>query len=66
MPEPDDPVDVLSRWESAGAVWRVVARRGDAVTVALCQCDGGAEVDRLTSADPRLRAYVADRTTNAD
>ena len=28
----EDPVAVLSRWEAAGAVWRVVAREGDAVT----------------------------------
>jgi hypothetical protein len=64
--EPDDPVEVLSRWEAAGAVWRIVARRGEAVTVALCQCDGGAEVHRLSSTDARLRTYLADRTTNAD
>jgi hypothetical protein len=50
----EDPVAVLARWEAAGAVWRVVARRGDAMTVALCQCDGGEEVGRLTSTDPDL------------
>jgi hypothetical protein len=50
----EDPIAVLSRWEAAGAVWRVVARDGDAVTIALCQCDGGEEVGRLTSTDPRL------------
>jgi hypothetical protein len=66
MSTPDDPVEVLSRWEAAGAVWRVLARRGDAITVALCQCDGGAEVHRLTSADPALATYVAGRTSNAD
>jgi hypothetical protein len=58
----EDPVAVLSRWEAAGAVWRVVARDGDAVTVALCRCDGGEEVGRLTSADPGLLRYLADRT----
>jgi hypothetical protein len=65
-PDPDDPVEVLSRWEAAGAVWRVVARRGGAVTVALCQCDGGAEVHRLSSADPRLQDYLAGRTSSED
>ena len=62
----EDPVAVLTRWEAAGAVWRVVARRGDAVTVALCQCDGGAEAARLTSTDPRLARYLAGRDTNLD
>lgn len=66
MSAADDPVEVLSRWEAAGAVWRVVARRDGAITVALCQCDGGAEVHRLTSTDPRLVTYVAGRASNAD
>ena len=62
----DDPVAVLSRWEAAGAVWQVVARDGDTVTVSLRQCDGGAEVGRLTSADPRLSGYLAGRTRSDD
>jgi len=53
-------------WEAAGAVWRVVARRGDAVTVALCQCDGVEEVGRLTSTDPGLAHYLAGRDSNLD
>jgi hypothetical protein len=28
------------------------------VTIALLRCDGGEEVDRFTSDDPRLLAYV--------
>jgi hypothetical protein len=62
----EDPIAVLSRWEAAGAVWRVVARDGDAVTVAQCQCDGGEEVGRLSSADPRLTRYLAGRTRSDD
>ncbi len=54
-------VDRLLRWEAFGAVWRVVERDGERLTVALCRCDGGEEVERLTSADPALRAFVADR-----
>jgi hypothetical protein len=61
-----DPVGTLRRWEQAGAVWRVVARRGDAVTVALCQCDGGEEAGRFTSADPDLREFLAGRTSSED
>ena len=45
----EDPVAVLSRWEAAGAVWRVVGRDGDTLTVALCQCDGA----RRSAGSPR-------------
>ncbi len=62
----EDPVAVLSRWEAAGAVWRVLDRDGDTVTVSLCQCDGGEEVGRLTSADPRLTRYLAGRSRSDD
>ena len=57
----DDPVDVLRRWEAFGAVWEVVARTPDEVTVSLKRCDAGEEVSRLVSADPALRAYVDDQ-----
>ncbi|PZF81148.1 hypothetical protein [Jiangella anatolica] len=57
----DDPVGVLTRWEDAGGEWRVVARTAGAVTVALCRCDGGEEVDRFTSADPALLEFLAGR-----
>ncbi len=63
---PDDPVAVLQRWEDAGAVWRVVDRRCGSVTVALHQCDGGEEVDRISSADPRLLQFLAGRTGSED
>jgi hypothetical protein len=53
-----DPVAVLRRWEDFGAVWRVAARTGTTVTVSLCRCDDGEEVERFTSDDPQLIAYV--------
>jgi len=56
-----DFVAELRRWEDAGAVWEVVADTPGGVTVALLRCDGGEEVDRFTSDDPRLREYVAGR-----
>jgi hypothetical protein len=62
----NDPVALISRWDAAGALWRVVACRGDAVTIALCQCDGGEEVDRITSTDPRLVQFLAGRSSSAD
>jgi len=56
-----DRVAELQRWEDAGAVWSVVARKHDRVTVALLRCDGGEEVDRFTSDDPSLLDYIGER-----
>ncbi len=62
--EPDAPVEVLRRWEGAGAVWRLLSRRGDLVEIALLTCSAGEEVGRLVSADPDLLAFVGTRTSN--
>ncbi|WP_150242898.1 hypothetical protein [Nocardiopsis quinghaiensis] len=61
-----DPVEVLVRWEDHGAVWRVVERTPSGVTVALCRCDGGEEVERLVSDDPALLAFVDGRHTSPE
>ncbi|MGE2728271.1 hypothetical protein ACQI4F_02245 [Mycolicibacterium vaccae] len=58
-----DRVAELKRWEDAGAVWQVLHQRGNEVTVALLRCDGGEEVERFTSSDPPLLAFVAARTS---
>ena len=63
---PDDPVAVLQRWAEAGAIWRVLNRSDDGVTVTLLQCDGGEEADRFTSADPRLMQFLAARNSSED
>lgn len=52
--------DTLERWEAFGGVWRVLASDGSAATVSLCRCDGGEEVERLTTTDPALVAYLAE------
>lgn len=54
-----DYVADLTRWEEAGATWQVVSRTRRGITVALLRCDGGEEVDRFTSDDPGLLAFVA-------
>lgn len=54
----DDPVAVLQRWQDHGAVWRVLGRHADGVTIGLYTCSGGEEVDRFTSSDPRLLEWV--------
>jgi hypothetical protein len=61
MPEPSSrDLDRLQRWERSGALWQLVQRRAGAVTIALCTCDGGEEVDRFTSRDPLLLAYISE------
>ena len=59
-------LDVLRRWESGGAAWRVLARTPDRLDVALLTCDAGEQVGRLVSAEPDLLAYVGERTTSED
>ncbi|MDN4518540.1 hypothetical protein JN086_09595 [Mycolicibacterium austroafricanum] len=61
-----DRVAELERWEDAGAVWRVIGRNASSVTVALLRCDGGEEVGRFTSTDPRLLAFIGDRLSSED
>lgn len=56
-----DRVAELQRWQDAGAVWEVISRNRSGVTVALLRCDGGEEVDRFTSDDPRLLEFIGDR-----
>jgi hypothetical protein len=60
-----NPVEILRRWEDFGGSWRVVADAGPALTISLCRCDGGEEVDRLQSDDPVLAAFVGARRTSA-
>ena len=61
-----DRVAELQRWEDAGAVWSILARREDRVTVALLRCDGGEEVDRFTSDDPRVLDYIGERFSSTE
>jgi hypothetical protein len=61
-----DRVAELQRWQDSGAVWEVVSRRDGRVTVALLRCDGGEEVDRFSSDDPRLLAFIDDRLTSEE
>jgi hypothetical protein len=63
--DPTDPVARLRRWESFGAHWVVLDDDGARVTISLRRCDGGEEVERLTSDDASLRAFLAGRTSSA-
>ena len=61
-----DRVAELQRWQDSGAVWEVIARTSSSVTIGLLRCDGGEEVDRFTSDDPQLLAFIGDRRSNAE
>jgi hypothetical protein len=56
-----DRVEEIQRWQDSGAHWKVIARTGHGLTIALLRCDGGEEVDRFTSPDPRLLDFVGAR-----
>jgi len=66
-----DRVAELVRWEDAGATWQVISRtapgcddRSDASylpSLRSPRCDGGEEVERFSSDDPNLLAYVDGR-----
>jgi hypothetical protein len=60
-----EPVARLRRWTDFGGHWAVLDDDGDRVTVSLRRCDGGEEVERLTSDDRELRAFLAGRTRSA-
>jgi len=60
------PIEVLLRWQKLGATWRVVSRTQTWVTLSLCRCDGGEELQRLTSTNPELLEWLADRTSSEE
>ncbi|MGZ5379684.1 MAG: hypothetical protein ACXWD8_17290 [Mycobacterium sp.] len=61
-----DRVAALERWQDSGAIWQVIARRGDTLTVALLRCDSGEEMDRFTSDDSRLLEFIGNRRSSED
>jgi len=52
--------ETLQRWEDFGGVWRVLASDDRTATVSMCRCDGGEEVQRLTTQDAALVAWLAE------
>jgi hypothetical protein len=61
-----DRVAELQRWQDAGAAWQVVSRTAATLTVALLRCDGGEEVERFSSSDPRLLDFVGGRWSSEE
>lgn len=62
----ESPAEVLRRWEDSGARWRLLARDGDMLDIALLTCAGGEQAARLSSDDPALAAFVGTRTGNGE
>jgi hypothetical protein len=61
-----DRATELQRWQDSGAVWEVLARSGGSVAIGLLRCDGGEEVDRFSSDDPRLLGFIGHRSSSAE
>ena len=57
-------LDQLLRWEISGGSWQVVGRAP--LVIALCRCDGGEEMARLTTSEPTVLAHVGLRETSED
>ena len=55
-------VQSLRRWADNGGVWRVVSRTAAQVEISLLTCDGGQEMDRLTSGDPAVLDFIGVRS----
>jgi hypothetical protein len=53
-----DDLARVRRWLDAGGTVRTLVRSDDTVTLALCSCDTGAEMERLTSSDAGLLARL--------
>jgi hypothetical protein len=62
----EDPAAALQRWQEFGGMWQVVSRSPAGVTVSLRRCDGGEEIERITSDDPALLAFLGERTTSQE
>lgn len=59
-------VQRLTRWVNAGGLWEVVATSSRGVTIGLCRCDGGEEVDRFTTSDPLVLKHLAGRVRSEE
>jgi hypothetical protein len=53
-----DAMERLHRWQLSGGTWQVVAESAAGLTISLRTCSTDEEMDRFTSSDPDLAAYV--------
>ncbi|HEX4016221.1 MAG TPA: hypothetical protein VHX15_05735 [Frankiaceae bacterium] len=62
----DSALDRLLRWEEFGGHWRIGARTGSRLQIALLTCDGGEIADFIETGDEAVIAHVAGRSTDQD
>jgi hypothetical protein len=64
QPESDnqDLVPALLRWQDFGGVWQLISLTAAGASVALYRCDGGEEVERLSSSHPATLAFLAEHS----
>lgn len=55
------PIADLQRWEDFGGTWQVRTRTQTAVTISMCRCDTGEEMQRFSSSSPELLEWLAAR-----
>ena len=64
MSEPEsaaeDLVPALLRWQDFGGGWRLISLSAQEASVALRRCDGGEEVERLSSSHPATLAFLVE------
>lgn len=64
---PGGMVDVLSRWELSGGLWRVLDLREDWIDIGLFTCGGAEQVSRVSGARTSvLRDFLSGRTSSED
>lgn len=56
--------ETLERWQDFGGVWRLVVADQHVATVSMCRCDGGEEVQRLTTRDADLVAWLVEHPSS--
>jgi hypothetical protein len=59
--DPTPDLDRLLRWEDSGGGWRVVAVGNGSLTLSLVTCDGGEEMEVLTSVESSVLDHVGER-----
>jgi hypothetical protein len=58
-------IDILTRWELSGAIWRVQSISDAEAVVELCTCFGE-RVDVVRPTDAETLRYLAARPSSAD
>lgn len=56
--EPSPDLQTVLRWQASGGDMKVLDD-GDPLVVSLCSCDGGQEMQRISSTAADLRAHLS-------